>query len=109
MNGKHAIVEGGDRSGASLFKSLQVKDGDTTRIYHLFDDCLIQADTDDPKTDSKPPFIAKIVAIGTGGPKKKVTMCPSYCDYMNISEHPPCQPCAAFAVTASLLATSAAT
>ncbi len=72
INGKHATVEGGDRSGASLFKSLQIKDGDTTRIYHLFDDCLIRADSDD---DSKPPYIAKIVAIGTGGPMKKVMFC----------------------------------
>ena len=48
-----------------------MKDGDTTRVYHLFDDCLIRADSDD---DSKPPYIAKIVAIGTGGPKKKVIL-----------------------------------
>jgi hypothetical protein len=69
INGQHAQVIGGERAGALLYNMLQVKDGDETTTYRLYDDCLIRADSSD---SSNPPYLAKIVAIGSGGEKKQV-------------------------------------
>ena len=70
VNGEHARVLGGDRQHALLYRTLEIKEGDESKKYSLFDDCLIRADTND---ESKPPYIAKIVAIGDGGHQRQVT------------------------------------
>ena len=69
VNDANMHVLGGDRVGAQLFKTLEIKEGNKTTKYSLYDDCLVRAETSD---GSKPPYIAKIVAIGTGGPPRQV-------------------------------------
>jgi hypothetical protein len=66
VEGRQFTVLDGDRAGALLYKTVVI-DG---QEYNLFDDCFILADEAE---GSKPPYVAKIVAIGQGGKHHKVS------------------------------------